>query len=776
MICFKVKKVLLFLPFILLHHLLSAQVVPATGKLKLNAFAQQKALIQSSPFKQLQWRNVGPDNISGRCTEVVGISGKRNIIYASFATGGFWKTTDAGESWQSLFDNEATLSIGSFALAPSDPDIIYLGTGEANIFRASLPGTGIYKSTDGGKSWTFLGLENTGTIARIIVHPNNPQIVYAAASGNEWSYNADRGVYYSSNGGKSWTKILGNNDREGCIDLVIDPSDPNTLIASTWNRIRRRWSDPVPEDGDHLYKTTDGGKTWKITDNGLPQTKFTGRIGLAFSKSNPNVVYAYVDNHSPKREPKAGELDPYGRPIQVIPFGVQVYRSNDKGENWTKVSTEDDKLERFAGTYGWVFGQIRVDPNNENNVFIMGVPMAKSTDGGKTFQIMRAEDKKSDNTHGDHHALWIDPIDSQYMINGNDGGVVVTYNGGRRWYNFFKKIPTTQFYNVTYDMKTPYNVYGSVQDEGSFMGSIKNTFGVKDTTVTNWTDAPGGEGTIIAIDPKKPDVVYASSFYGRLMRSDLSRKDSMKNRNIFPKRNADEDVHRGEWLAYTTLSPHNSSTILHGFQYLFQSDDEGRTWKRISDDLTYNNKEKMGRTPYAINHQAITAIDESPLEKGVIYAGTDDGRVWIRKGESAGWENIMKGIPQNAHVSRLVASAYSAGRVYLTLSNRREDDHTCYVYRSDDYGQTWKSLAANLPASPVNVIREDVKNENLLYCGTDMGIYVSRDAGKSWMSLQNNLPATVSVQDLFIHPRDLNLVIATYGRGIWVIDDVSSLR
>jgi photosystem II stability/assembly factor-like uncharacterized protein len=776
MICFKVKKVLLFLPFILVHHLLLAQVTPATGKLKLSAFAQQKALIQTSPFKQLQWRNVGPDNISGRCTEVAGISGKRNIIYASFATGGFWKTTDAGESWQSLFDNEATLSVGSFALAPSDPNIIYLGTGEANIFRASLPGTGIYKSADGGKSWNFLGLENTGTIGRIIVHPTNPQIVYAAASGNEWSYNADRGVYYSANGGKNWTKILGNNDREGCIDLVIDPSDPNTLIASTWNRIRRRWSDPVPEDGDHLYKTTDGGKTWRIIDNGLPQTKFTGRIGLAFSKSNPNVVYAYVDNHSPKREPKAGELDPYGRPIQVIPFGVQVYRSEDKGENWTKVSTEDDKLERFAGTYGWVFGQIRVDPNNENNVFIMGVPMAKSTDGGKTFQIMRAEDKKSDNTHGDHHALWIDPMDSQYMINGNDGGVVVTYNGGRRWYNFFKKIPTTQFYNVTYDMKTPYNVFGSVQDEGSFMGSIKNTFGSKDTKITNWTDAPGGEGTIIAIDPKQPDVVYASSFYGRLMRSDLSRKDSMKNRNIFPKRTADEEVHRGEWLAYTALSPHNSSTVLHGFQYLFQSDDEGKTWKRISDDLTYNNKEKMGRTPYAINHQAITAIDESPLEKGVIYAGTDDGRVWIRKGESAGWENIMKGIPQNAHVSRLVASSFSAGRVYLTLSNRREDDHSSYVYRSDDYGQTWKSLAANLPPSPVNVIREDVKNENLLYCGTDMGIYVSRDAGKTWASLQNNLPATVSVQDLFIHPRDLNLVIATYGRGIWVIDDVSSLR
>ena len=335
-------------------------------------------------------------------------------------------------------------------------------------------------------------------------------------------------------------------------------------------------------------------------------------------------------------------------------------------------------------------------------------------------------------------------------------------------------------------MKQPYNVVGSVQDEGSYMGSIKNTFGKKPEGLMEWDDAPGGEGTIIAMDPKDPNIMYASSFYGRLMKSDLrmpkvgwgqkSHPDSIRSKDIFPTKAADEEVHRGEWLAYTMLSPHDNKTVYHGFQYLFESKDGGNSWKRISGDLTYNNKERMGRTPYAINHQAITAIDESPLKKGLLYVGTDDGRVWMRMAEGSEFKLIMKGIPQNANVSRLVASAHKEGRVYLTLSNRREDDDKPYVYVSEDMGNTWRSIAANLPASPVNVVREDDKNTNVLYCGTDMGIYVSTDAGKSWKSLQANLPATVSVQDLFIHPRDRNLVIATYGRGIYAIDDISTIK
>ena len=763
----------LFLVLVTVSLTVSAQNRPSSGKERMAAFEKQKALAAKSPYKDLAWRNVGPDIISGRVTEVQGVSGNKNIIWASFATSGFWKTEDAGKTWTSLFDKEATLSIGAFGIAPTNQDIIYLGTGEANIFRASLPGIGVYKSTDGGKTWNFSGLENAGTISRVIVHPTNPNHVYVATTGNEWSYGGDKGLFMTTDGGKSWKKLI-KDGKAGVIDLVMDPSDPNILYASEWNRIRLRWSDPTPQDGDNIWKSTDGGKNWKKLTNGLPETKFTGRVGLAIARSNPKVVYAFVDNHTSKREPKAGELDPYGRPIQVIPYGVQVYRSNDAGETFAKVSTEDDKLERFAGTYGWVFGQIRVDTKNENLVYIMGVPMAKSTDGGKTFTNMRGE-KGSDRMHGDNHALWIDPNDPSYMINGNDGGVIVSQDSGKVWKNFFTVIPTTQFYNVAYDMNEPYNIIGSVQDEGSFMASVKNTFGKKDTTISGWKYGPGGEGTIHAVDPKNPGLIYSCSFYGRLMRSQVL-KDSIHSVNIFPVKKDDEEIYRGEWLAYTMLSPHDNKTIYHGFQYLFKSTNQGDTWKRISPDLTFNNKEHMGKTPYAINHQAIVAIDESPLEQGILYVGTDDGRVWCSMNDGGAWFEINKGLPSGVHVSRLVASKWEKNTVYITLSDRREDNIKPYIYRSTDNGKNWTLLVTDLPAAPVNVLREDPVNKNILYCGTDMGVYVSRDAGRSWQSIQGNLPATVSVQDLFIHPRDLNMVIATYGRGVWALDDLTRLR
>lgn len=754
---------------------LSAQQTPTSGRFRLDAFDRHAAMTNHSPFKGLTWRNLGPDHISGRVTEVEGIPGNRDIMFASFATGGFWKTTDAGEHWKPLFDGQATQSIGAFKLAPSNSDIIYLGTGEANIFRASLPGTGVYRSSDGGNSWQHLGLENTGTIARIVIHPTNPDKVWVAAGGNEWSRNPERGVYLTENGGRSWRRILGDDDKTGAIDLAMDPTNPDLLIASTWNRIRRRWSDPVPADGDHLYKSVDGGRTWKIIDNGLPDTKFTGRIGIAFAPSRPERIYAYVDNHTPKRDPRPGELDPYGRPIEVIPVGVQVYRSDDKGEHWQRVSTEDEKLERFAGTYGWVFGQLRVDPVDADVVYIMGVPLAKSVDGGKSFTILRASDKESDRTHGDHHALWIDPTDAGYMINGNDGGVVVSYNGGARWKNFFRKIPTTQFYNVTYDMRSPHTVFGSVQDEGSFKGAVTNDYDHPKKRQHGWSSAPGGEGTLIAIDPTASDIVYASSFYGRLMRSDLSLPDSVRSKDIFPKRAAVEEIYRGEWLAATMLSPHDPSTIYHGFQYLFRSTDQGNTWTRISDDLTQNDPLKMGRTPYAINHQAITAIDESPLRRGLLFVGTDDGRVWRQDTPQGPWVPLMQGIPAHTHVSRIVASKYDTSVVYLTLSNRREDDNRAYIYFSSDFGHTWTSLGEGLPPAPVNVVREDPVRRGRLYAGSDLGVYTSADGGKSWASLQANLPAALSVQDLYIHPRDGQLVIATYGRGVWVLDDLRKL-
>ena len=412
---------------------------PNKGTDRIAAFNQHQAAINASTYKKLQWRNVGPDNISGRCTDVWGISGNKNIVYAAFATGGLWKTEDAGKTWQPLFDKQGTQSIGNMAIAPSNNNIIYVGTGEANIFRASLPGIGMFKSADAGKTWQHIGLENTSTIARVVIHPDNPSIVYVAAGGNEWSYNNDRGVCQTTDGGKTWKKILGNDDKTGCIDLRMDPSDPNIIYASMWNRIRKRWSDPVPEDNDHIYKTTDGGKTWKPLTNGLPDTKNTGRIGIDISKSNPSVIYAFVDNHDKKREPKPGETDPYGRIRDIVVKGVEVYRSNDKGESWNKMSESNDFMERFCGTYGWVMGQIRVNPLDENCVYILGLAMAKSNDAGKTWKRFQPKDTTGDYIHGDNHALWIDPADTTYIINGDDGGVALTYDGGKKWKNFYKQ-------------------------------------------------------------------------------------------------------------------------------------------------------------------------------------------------------------------------------------------------------------------------------------------------------------------------------------------------
>ncbi|MEP6512450.1 MAG: hypothetical protein ABJA79_01180 [Parafilimonas sp.] len=775
------KATFFYLIFILLSGTIKAQRFTnhraSTGVQRRAAFQKQIALLDSSPYKNLQWRLMGPDTRSGRCTDVCGIAGNKNFIIAAFATGGIWKTEDAGTTWQSLFDTQGTQSVGSIAIAPSDTNIIYAGTGESNIFRASLPGMGIYKSTDKGKTWKQIGLENTGTIARIIVNPQNPDVVYVAASGNEWSYNKERGVYLTINGGKTWKKILNENEKSGCIDLQMHPSNPNILYASMWNRIRKRWSDPVPQDSDYIYKTTDGGAHWKMIDKGLPDTKYTGRIGLAISKNNPDVLYAFVDNHNKKRDPEPGEKDSYERLAKKILIGADIYRSNDGGETWTEQGQIHDFVKPFSGTYGWVFGQIRINPVNDSIVYALGVQMVRSSDAGKTWKKFEPVDTTGDWIHGDNHGMWIDPEDSAHIIVGDDGGVCTTYDGGYRWDNFYAQIPTTQFYTVTYDMQTPFNVYGAVQDEGTMYGSVTNTFGQKqDLTVKAWDYAAGGEGTQVRVHPDSPNIIYSSSYYGRLMRSDMNLPDSVRSTHIEPQKENDTSELRGEWLAATIISKYNHNTIYHGMQYVFKSENGGETWKRISNDLSYNDKKKMGDYPYLIYHHAITGISESSLKKGLLYAGTDDGRVWLTKDDGQSWKEISKGIIYNAHVSSIVSSKFEEARVYLTLSDRREDNITPYIYRSDNYGTTWKSIAANLPPSPVNVMIEDEDDANKLFCGTDMGIYMSTDGGKSWIALNANMPPSVSVNDMFIHPRDKKLVVGTYGRGVYVLDDMSVLE
>lgn len=750
---------------------------PTTGAQKLAAFAKQKQMLQASPNKNLAWKLVGPDNRSGRSTDVEGITGDPNIMYAAFATGGLWKTEDAGKTWMPIFDKEATQSIGDIALAPSDKNILYVGTGEANIFRASLPGIGMYKSTNGGKTFTHIGLENSGTIARVVIHPKNPNVVYVAASGNEWTYNNDRGVYKTMDGGKTWKKILFENEKTGCIDLVMDPSDPNTLYASMWNRIRRRWSDPVPEDGDYIYKTTDGGKSWKKIVNGLPDTKNTGRIGIAISHSNPNILYAFVDDHNKKRDPRPDEFDSYERKVQKVVIGAAIYKSSNKGESWEKMSEIHDFF-RLSGTYGWVFSQVRVNPKNENEVYVFGTSRARSEDGGKTWKQVMDTAKGSDWIHGDNHALWFDEENPKRMILGNDGGVSSTNDGGIIWKNYFDKMPTTQFYTVTYDMEKPFNIFGAVQDEGTMSGNESNVFGkAPDTTLRPWRMAPGGEGTQVQVDPLNSNIVYSSTYYGRLMKTDMSkgRRGDVKQFKIFDVGRIDSL--RGEWLAGTLISRFDNKTLYHGLQHLYKTTDAGETWKRISPDLSYNNESAKGVYPYLIYHQAITAIAEGD-EPGFLTVGTDDGRVWFTADDGVNWLEITNNLPKNKHVAKIFTSTTQhPPNLYLALNDRRQDHHTAYLYKLSSDGKfQWQLISSNLPPSPANVIIEDPDVKNVLYCGTDMGAYISKNGGKSWDCINGNLPASVSVNDMFIHPRDKKLVIGTYGRGVYVLDDLTRLR
>lgn len=767
----------------------AAQTKPATGKtalkkventdpvLRLKWYEQHQAMKAQTPYKDMKWRFIGPEIIGGRCTDIAVPKGSRNIIYIASAVGGLWKTENTGITWECLTDELPTLSSGDIDISESDPNIIYYGTGEANIFRASIAGIGIYKSIDAGKTWQHAGLTGTQTIGRIRIHPKNPDIVYVAASGHEWTYNPDRGVYKTTDGGKTWQKVLYINEQIGAIDLIMDHANPEVLIASMWNRIRQRWSDPVP-GGEGLFKTTDGGKTWKPLSNGLPSEKSKiSRIGLDMCLTKPNIVYAYVDNHTALRIPKEGERDSYGRLRTYSDIvGAEVYRSDDQGETWTKVSPSDRTMERFGGTYGWVFGQIRVDPNDENTVYIMGLGLYKSTDGAKSFKQINYE-----NLHGDHHGLRIDPNDSNYLIDVNDGGANVSYDGGKSWRDFHRGIPSIQFYNVTYDMQKPFTVYGSVQDWGTYRGigvaPPQSQTGRRrrgQDEGVRWEMAPGGEGTIIAVDPVNPNIEYASTYYGRVQRSEY-KNGTWESKDIYPKPGPGEPEYRGQWLAATVISPHNPNILYHGFQFLFRSLDRGETWEKLSPDLTYNDPQKQGKLPYAIQYATLTAIAESPFKFGLIYSGSDDGRVFVTKNGGETWTEITAGLPYNKHVWTIVASKYDPATVYVALIGREDDDFAPYIYKSIDYGKTWQSIAANLPGGPTNVIREDPKKKDVLYCGTDTGVFVTTDGAKTWNYLGSGLP-NAAVWDLQIHPRDNMIVAATNGRGMWVIDDAAPVQ
>jgi photosystem II stability/assembly factor-like uncharacterized protein len=754
---------------------------------RLKWYEQHQAMKAQSPFKNLTWRNTSPTDLSGRATCIAVPKGDKKTIYIGAATGGLWKTTNTGVTWESIFDEMPTMSMGALAIPDSQPNTVWVGTGEANIFRASIAGTGIYKSTDGGKTFQHMGLAGTHTIARIRIHPTNPDIVYVAASGHEWTTNRERGVYKTVDGGKTWRQAYYINDQTGAIDLIMDPRNPNVLIASMWNRTRQRWSDPVP-GGEGLFKTTDGGQNWKKLTSGLPENwKVIGRIGLDFCLTRPDIVYAFVDNHTPVGMPPEGQYDSYGRLRTYADIvGAEVYRSDDLGENWKKVEPSDPqqktRMQRFGGTYGWVFGQIKVDPVNPDILFLMGVSLVRSADGAKSFQTVSYQ-----NLHGDHHGMWIDPSDPDYIVEVNDGGANASYDGGKTWRDFYQGIRAIQFYNVTLDMATPFNAYGSVQDSGTYRGvgvgpspaaaagrgGRGGGRGGRGSSV-RWERAPGGEGTLISVDPTNPNIQYASGYYGHIERSEYAN-GQWTSKVIYPKPEPGEPEWWGQWLAASMISPHNPSTLYHGFQFVFKTTDKGETWRKISPDLTAFDPAKQGKLPYAIFFAKLTALDESPLKAGVLYAGSDDGRVHVTMDDGANWTEITAGLPYYKHVWCIVASKYDPATVYITLIGRHDDDFNPYVYKSTNYGKTWTSIAANLPGGPTNVIREDPKRSDVLYLGTDLGVFVTTDAAKTWSYLGSGLP-NAPVWDLKVHPRDNRLVIATNGRGMWIIDDVAPIQ
>ncbi len=763
---------------------LSAQSRRADADYLRAAYDSYLSMQRSSPYASLQWQWLGPTNISGRTTDIAVVQrGGTRRIYAGYATSGVWATDDNGATWQPLFDHYASTSIGDLAVAPSNPDLLWVGTGEANILRASMPGVGLYKSSDGGRTFTHTGLADTQTVARIIVHPTNADIVYVAASGHEWTDNENRGVFKTVDGGRTWKKVLYRSPRTGAIDLAMDPANPNTLYAAMWQRIRRKWSDPRVEPGygeSGIWKTTDAGQSWTEVNAGLPAAQYRGRIGIDISRSNPNVLYAFVDSYAPGAPPREGDRDAYERPIfEARIRGAEVYRTDDRGSTWRKVSESDAFMSAHSGTYGWVFGQIRVDPKDDKTIYTMGLGLNVSHDGGKSFSPIRGP-------HGDHHGLWIDPDSPSTLYSANDGGVYLSSDAGATW-KFAVSAGGAQLYDVTVDNSTPAWAYGSIQDVGSRRGKIDLTGGRDRIPALEWTMAPGGEGSFHAVDPENPAIVYSHTYYGNFTRTDLnippatrrgrattdtaSPQPQPSNR---PQRSTlirpREDELRAQWMAPIVVSAHRAATIYAGYQSVLRSRDRGATWDRISGDLTDNDSARMLRKSSSeIPFQTIVALAESPRKAGLLYAGTDDGHLHVTMDDGKRWSEITAALRSRKWISRVVPSQHAEGTVYVAQRGREDDDFAPYLYKSIDYGGTFTSIAGNIPAGSVNVIREDPADPNTLYVGTDFGVFVSVDGGRNWRVLGGNLPS-VQVSDLQYHARDRIIVISTYGRGLWALD------
>jgi len=724
------------------------------------ALSRGQELFNEDLLKVFRFRALGPAVQGARILDIEVPDGKPFTFYVSTATSGLWKTTNNGTTFSCVFENLLSPAIGDTALAPSDPDIIWVGTGTPASGRITLKGDGVYKSEDGGKTWKHMGLRKTRHVGRIAVHPRNPDIVYVAALGYHFSSNPERGLYKTTDGGETWEKVLFINDKVGVVDVAVDPHHPDTVYAATYDKWRLPWhfEEAGPESG--IYKSTDGGKTWKRLRNGLPSGKI-GRIGLAVYPKDPRILYAHIENRNPRppteeeaRRDKERGLEPQERRV-----GGEVYRSEDSGETWEKRNAPRDDL----GGGKW-YGQIRVDPNNDQVVYAMSTRLQRSTDGGKTWGKQGVENIAG-GVHVDHHVVWIDPANSDHIILGNDGGLAVSYDWGKTW-DVYENIPMAQFYAIGVDMEEPYNIYGGTQDTGSVKIPSNSIYG--SITCDDWKSVGGGDGMYNVVDPEDSRWLYNEYQLGAVQRVDQKLGT---RKSIRPRRGKGEPPYRFNWTAPLILSPHNSRILYFGAEVLLRSLNRGEDWQEISPDLTTNDPEKLKGN---IEHCTITTISESPVVPGVLWVGTDDGKVQVTKNGGGVWIDRTKnlaeaGAPGDAYVSRVFASHHEPGRAYAVKTRFQRDDFRPFLFKTTDYGETWTSIAGNLPEGTVHVIVEDRKNPDLLFVGKEFGVWVTIDGGRRWVRLKNNMP-TQDVFDLLIHPRENDLVVGTYGRGIYVTD------
>ncbi len=716
------------------------------------AFAAPAPPTLSSTLSGLPFRSIGPAVISGRVVDIAVDPANAAHYYVAAASGGVWQTLNNGITWTPVFEHQGSYSIGALALDPKNVATLWVGTGEANSQRSVSYGDGIYRSDDAGKTWKNLGLKNSQHIARIAIDPRDSNVVYVAAQGPLWSAGGDRGLFKTSDGGRNWTKVLSISENTGVTDVAIDPRHPDTLIAAAYQRRRHQWTliDGGPESA--IYKSTDAGATWNKISSGIP-TEDLGRITFAPSAKDPAVVYASIE----AANKKSG-----------------IFRSTDFGSSWELRSAVE-----FAGMY---FGRIYADPHNADRIYFMNVRMSVSDDGGKTLHPLGEKNK-----HSDNHVIWIDPRDAAHYLVGCDGGVYESYDRGANW-AFKNNLPLGQFYDVTVDNQAPfYFIYGGTQDNFS-VGGPARTANLTGITNADWFVTQGGDGFQSRVDPEDPNTIYAEAQYGVLVRFD---KRTGERLGIQPSPGTTDEPFRWNWDSPLLISPHSHTRLYFGAHHLFQSDDRGDTWKAISPDLTRhidrNQLPVMGKIwgPDAVAKNASTAfysnlsaLAESPRKPGLLYAGTDDG--WLQISEDGGghWRKAttFPGVPDRSYVSRVVASQHDANTVFLALENHQNGDFTPYLLKSADAGRTWHSIRGDLPANgPVYALAEDYKNPDLLFAGTEFGVYVTFDGGAKWHRLTGGLP-TIAVRDIAIQKQQDDLILGTFGRGVYILDDYSFLR